>query len=85
MGEYFARYFSEAVRICEERNVALYCGEYGVIDRADPKEALAWYKMISKEFNRCGIGRAAWSYKEMDFGFIDEHMAPVFEEIIKEL
>lgn len=83
--EYFAKYFSEAVRVCEERNVALYCGEYGVIDRADPKEALAWYKMISKEFNRCGIGRAAWSYKEMDFGFIDEHMAPVFEEIIKEL
>ena len=83
--EYFEKVFKEAVRICEERNVALYCGEYGVIDRADPKDALAWYKIISKEFNRSGIGRAAWSYKEMDFGLIDDHMSSVFDEIIKEL
>ena len=82
---YFEKYFNEAVRIAEERNVPLYCGEYGVIDRTAPAEILGWYKMISKEFNRCGIGRAAWSYKEMDFGFIDDYMAPVLDEIIKEL
>ena len=36
-------------------------------------------------FEKYGIGRAAWSYKEMDFGLIDEHMDPVREEVIREL
>ena len=83
--EYFERTFRKAVEVAEERDVALYCGEYGVIDRADPKEALRWYQIISNVFDKFGIGRAAWSYKEMDFGLIDEHMAEVAQEVIKRL
>ena len=83
--EFFERYFSEAVRIAEERNVSLYCGEYGVIDRAQPEEALAWYRTIGKVFDQFGIGRAAWSYKEMDFGLIDPHMETVLAELVKVL
>ena len=83
--EYFEKYFSEAVQIAEERNVALYCGEYGVINLASPEDTLTWYQLIGGTFDKYGIGRAAWSYKEMDFGLIDEHMKPVLPEILKVL
>ncbi len=83
--EYFEKLFAEAVRIAEERNVALYCGEYGVINLATAEDTLKWYRYIGESFEKYGIGRAAWSYKEMDFGMIDEHMSPVFDEIIKYL
>lgn len=82
---YFEDMFMEAIKVAEERNVALYCGEYGVIDRADPEDTVKWYKMISKVFNKYGIGRACWSYKEMDFGMVDAHYDDVRDEIIKVL
>ena len=80
---YFERLFEKAVKICEERNVPLYCGEYGVIEQADPEEILKWYKMISSSFNKCSIGRAAWSYKEMDFGITDPELETVMDRVIK--
>lgn len=80
---FFEVLFAEAIKTAEERNVPLYCGEYGVIDLADPKDTLKWYKAINEVFVKYDIGRAAWSYKEMDFGFIDEHFAGILDEIIK--
>jgi hypothetical protein len=38
--------------------------------------------MINQAFEKYGIGRAAWSYKEMDFGLIDEHISSKAGEII---
>ena len=81
--EFFENCVHDAVEIAKERNVCLYCGEFGVIDRADPQDALKWYREILRCFDLNGIGRAAWSYKEMDFGFIDEHFAPVAEKVIQ--
>ncbi|MCR5624061.1 MAG: glycoside hydrolase family 5 protein [Lachnospiraceae bacterium] len=81
--DYFEFYLSKAVKLAEERNVALYCGEYGVINKADPEETLEWYKSFSEVFNKYNVGRAAWNYKEMDFGIIDEHLKDVQDEIIK--
>ena len=80
--EYFDNLVSEAVRVAEERNVALYCGEFGVINNATAEDSLKWYKMICSCFDKNGIGRAAWSYKEMDFGISDDHMNSVRDEII---
>lgn len=82
---YFEKIFSEAISVAEERNVALYCGEYGVIDRVDPEDALKWYKLINNVFTRFGIGRAAWNYKVMDFGISDSRMDNVREELLKYL
>ena len=82
---YFERRFINGVKVCEERNVAMYCGEYGVIDRAAPDQILAWYKDINSAFVKFGIGRAAWNYKEKDFGLSDERMKPVIDELIKYL
>ncbi|MCR5397968.1 MAG: glycoside hydrolase family 5 protein [Lachnospiraceae bacterium] len=79
---YFERIFGEAVKVAEERDVALYCGEYGVIDRTSPGEALAWYKLISAAFEKLSIGRAAWTYRCMDFGISDDRMNSVRDELI---
>ncbi len=80
---FFRELFREAVQTAEARNVPLYCGEYGVIDRAAPEDALAWYRMIHAVFTEYGIGRAAWSYREMDFGLSDARMDGVREELLR--
>ena len=80
--EYFEKSFAKAVEICEERGVALYCGEYGVIAEARAEDTLKWYQMISGAFEKYNIGRAAWTYKEMDFGITDPHMQQVREDLI---
>lgn len=83
--EYFSRLFEEAVKVAEERNVPLYCGEYGVIDLAEPEDALRWYRFISEAFNKYGIGRCTWSYKKMDFGIADDRFKDSLEELLKYL
>ncbi|HEX3017104.1 MAG TPA: cellulase family glycosylhydrolase [Caproicibacter sp.] len=80
---FFDAVFADAVRVAEERNVALYCGEYGVIDKADVVSTLNWYSEINSAFERYGIGRAAWTYKGKDFGITDEHYAPILDDLIK--
>ena len=79
---YFEAFFAEAVSVAEARNVPLYCGEYGVIDRVDPEQALVWYRMIHAAFEKYGIGRAAWSYRQMDFGLSDPRMDGVRPELL---
>lgn len=82
---FFINLFKEAVDCAEKYGVSLYCGEYGVIDRADTASTLRWIEDINKAFEYYGIGRAIWSYKKMDFGIIDEHYEPIYEELIKYL
>jgi 2-C-methyl-D-erythritol 2,4-cyclodiphosphate synthase len=43
------------------------------------------YKDISSAFEKCSIGRAAWSYKGVDYGFIDGHLDSVLDELVKYL
>lgn len=74
---------AEAAAVAQARNVPLYCGEYGVIDNATPEDTLAWYRMIHAAFEHYGIGRAAWSYREMDFGLSDARMDGVRSELIR--
>jgi hypothetical protein len=83
--EFFEWQFTEAVKVAEERNVPLYCGEYGVINLADVDSTLEWYKAIHTAFEKHNIARCAWSYKEMDFGLIDAHVKPIFERLKENL
>lgn len=83
--EFFENYMEKAAALAEKRGTALYCGEYGVIDRAEPADILDWYKMISACFDRFGIGRAAWSYKKMDFGLADPFADGIRDELIRYL
>ncbi|MBR6359022.1 MAG: cellulase family glycosylhydrolase [Lachnospiraceae bacterium] len=83
--EYFENLVNRAVRIAEERNVQLYCGEFGVIENATCEDALKWISTICKCFDKFGIGRALWSYRSMNFGISDARMDPVRDEILKVL
>ena len=83
--EEFERKFADALRVAEERNVRLYCGEYGVIDLADPQSTLNWYKDVHKVFNKYSIGHSMWSYKNMNFGLEGSHYASVLDEILKSM
>ena len=83
--DYFLHRFEQAVAVACQRHVKLYCGEYGVIDRASPEDALRWYEAIHQAFETYGIGRAAWSYREMDFGISDSRMDSVRSRLIQML
>ena len=80
---YFKKMFEQAIQVAEEVNVPLYCGEYGVIDQADCESTVNWYREIHKALEECNISRAAWTYKEMDFGITTKHLLPVMNDIIE--
>lgn len=66
--EFFENLLSEAIKVADERNVALYCGEFGVIDRVSREEAQKWYDLFYRFMDKYKISSAIWNYKEMDFG-----------------
>lgn len=68
--DFFEKLFEAAICTAEEKNIPLYCGEYGVIDLADNTSKINWITDICKVFDKYGIGRALWNYKEKDFGII---------------
>lgn len=82
-GDFFESLIARAAAIAEERDVPLYCGEYGVIDLADPQHTLNWYCDLNRAFVRHGIGRAAWTYKAMDFGLIGSHYDDIRSRLIE--
>lgn len=81
--DYFDQLFKSAVTLAEERDVLLYCGEYGVIDRVPGDDTVKWFADISRILNKYGIGRAAWTYKQLDFGLSDSRLDDVRPEILK--
>ena len=81
--EFFEKLFEPALEKAEKDNVALYCGEYGVIDLADNRGKLKWLKDIHTAFNKHHIGHALWNYKEKDFGLVDERFEEIKEDFIQ--
>ncbi|MBR6851235.1 MAG: hypothetical protein IKM88_13450, partial [Lachnospiraceae bacterium] len=75
--------FAPALEKAEKDGIPLYCGEYGVIDLADPEDRLRWMKDIHAVFDKHGIGRALWNYKEKDFGFVDESFATIRDRFME--
>ena len=80
--DYFRNRFRPYVALAKERNIPLYCGEYGVIDRARVDDAYEWISCINRVFDEYGISRAIWSYKEMDFGLLDKRYDELRERIV---
>lgn len=83
--EFFESIFAPALETVNKRNVALYCGEYGVIDQAPVQDSLNWLKDINSVFVKYGIARALWNYKNKDFGLTDPHYAQIKDEMVKVL
>ena len=80
--DFFERAFASAIETAEKHGTALYCGEYGVIDRATPEDTVKWYRVIHDTFEKHEISRSAWSYRRMDFGLSDERMDGVRDRLI---
>lgn len=74
-----------AVKAAEKADAYLYCGEYGVIDQAPLPDTCRWFEDIHAIFEKYGIGRAVWNYKQKDFGLVDPHYQEVQKEIIQNL
>jgi endoglucanase len=73
----------EAKQAADKAGVRLYCGEFGVIDKAPPPDTLNWFRDVLTIFKDNSIGCAIWSYKQMDFGLIDEHYDSIRDGLIK--
>ena len=81
--EFFKKLFANAVSIAEKYDIPLYCGEYGVIDRAPLDDTLSWFSAMHEAFEESGIPRAVWTYKAKDFGLVDEHYAKIKDKLIE--
>ena len=81
-GKIFDILFADAIMYAQKMDVPLYCGEYGVLNRAPLDGTVNWLTEINRVFVKNDIGRAIWNYKEKDFGIVDEHYAPIREQII---
>ncbi len=80
---FFEDIFKPALEKAEKDNVPLYCGEYGVIDLAEPQSTLRWLKDIQTAFRKYGIGNALWNYKEKDFGFVNASFESIRNSFIE--
>lgn len=74
-----------ALEAAKLNNTSLYCGEYGVISCVSPEDTLKWYKCINTVFEKHGIARSAWNYKQMDFGISDSRLDDIRDELLKYL
>jgi len=80
--EFITEMIEEAIRVSEKQGVKLYCGEFGVIDQAPIEDTLKWFQDVHAVFTKYNIGGAIWSYRLMDFGLIDDHYAPILDDLI---
>ena len=80
---YFEAFMADAVAAAERKNVPLYCGEYGVIDRVGGEDTLKWFRCIHSVLERHNIGRCAWTYKELDFGLTDTRLDDVRSDVLQ--
>jgi endoglucanase len=65
------KYLSEVQLFLEHVKRPLYCGEFGVIDGSPVESKVAWLNDLVDILNQYKIGKAYWSYKEMDYGLVD--------------
>lgn len=80
--EFIEEVVAEAVEVAKKAKVPIYCGEFGVIDRASVADTYRWFSVVDEVFKKHQIGFCVWSYKEMDFGITDTHYAPIREKLI---
>lgn len=83
--EFFEKLFESAIQAAEANHTCLYCGEYGVIEHATPEDTVRWFRTIHEVLEKHEIGRAAWSYRRMDFGLSDARLDGVREELVRYL
>ena len=72
----------DAINAAKNAGVGLYCGEFGVIDRAPVEDTKRWFDDVNEVFSKYDIRYCVWNYKEKDFGIADEHYDSIRDELI---
>ncbi len=72
-----------ALDFARDSGYSIYCGEFGVIDQAPRIASRNWHRDFIDLLREHRIGRACWSYKQMDFGLVDEHSRVIDPEMVK--
>lgn len=72
----------DGVAAAQKAGVPLYCGEFGVIDRAPLPDAVRWFRDVDQVFRRYKIGCAVWNFRQKDFGLYDGHFDSVRRELL---
>lgn len=61
--EMLASYLGRAKKIADEKGLNLYCGEFGIYEKAPTEDALRWYRDVIEVFDSMDIAWAKWDYK----------------------
>ena len=64
------------LHLADSLGLPLYCGEFGVINKAPVEDKLAWYNDMVAVFENRGIAYANWNYKAGSFGIVDIELKP---------
>jgi endoglucanase len=80
---YLRAMLQPAVDFLNTTHLPLYCGEYGAIDVAPLPARLNWHRDFVALLREHGIGRAVWSYKEMNFALVRKDGSAVSDELIQ--
>ena len=71
------------VDAAKKAGVQLYCGEFGVIDKAPLDDTARWFSDVVGVFKKETIGFAVWNYKQKDFGLYDSHYERIRNELVR--
>jgi len=64
------------IQLAAALKLPLYCGEFGVIDKAPIQDKQALYRDLISIFKQHGIAYANWNYKAGSFGIVDQQLKP---------
>ncbi|MEM9829154.1 MAG: glycoside hydrolase family 5 protein [Bacteroidota bacterium] len=67
---------AKPMRVAQELNLPLYCGEWGVITSAPQEDRLRWYRDMVDIFEANNIAYANWDYKSSSFGLVTDEGEP---------
>jgi len=70
--EFMRSTLDRVVTFANERNVRIFCGEFGVYDLTSPeKDRVLWYQVVTDMLARRNISRTSWDYFG-SFGIFDK-------------
>lgn len=80
--EYLRAALQPALDFSQRIGQPVYCGEFGVYERASMSTRLNWTRDVVDLLDEYQIGRAYWTYKDLDFGLLDKNGQVVNQELL---
>jgi len=81
--QFLVEMLKPAEQFIQQKKDSLYCGEFGVIDRAPIQTRIQWTRDFVDILNEYKIGYSYWCYKQMDFGLVDKNSNLINEKLLR--